>query len=108
MRFSKFQDQLARRITVSKQRPLSRRTVTLSKTSGQRRKARQIESMTRETIGKSSFHMLFFTVEKIEDPSSPQPDSQTSCEGNSDSRTARRGMASAPALATGLRKPSAR
>src|SRR5947207_1269659 len=108
IRFSRFQDQLASRITASKQSPLRSNTVTLSRTSGQRRNARHSDSSTRETIGTSSFHMLFFTLEKIAEPSNSQPESQTSWAGNSDSRTARRELVSGARLVTGLRKPRAR
>src|SRR6266849_5195906 len=102
IKLSRFQDQWANRITVSKQTPLSSRTARLKRTSFQRRNANNSERRTSEIIGTSSFHMFFFTLQKIALPSSSQPDNQTFCRGNSDSSGASRERFAGPALVRGL------
>ena len=65
IRFSRFQDHPASRMTESRQAPLSSITRMLNETSRHARNASKSESKTNEIIGTISFHMFFFTLEKM-------------------------------------------
>src|SRR5260221_4384203 len=69
-------------MTLSTQRPLRANTPRLSRISGARRNASKSDSITKQTIGTSTFHMLALTRPKIELPRSSQPDTQAACFGN--------------------------
>src|SRR2546422_5989046 len=89
IRLSRFHDQPASRMTVSRQSPLSSNTPRLNKTSSQRRNASHKDRSTRQIIGARTFHMFALTLEKIALPSNSQPESQTSSCGNAASRRER-------------------
>src|SRR5215475_7594168 len=107
IRLSKFQDQPKRRITASKQRPLTLRTRMLRAISCQRRNASQSDKRISETIGTTSFHRFRFTLRKIPCPSNSHPESQTPVAGSSCSRETKR-EPGAVLLGGGVKNPRTR
>src|SRR3954451_13956968 len=74
IKLSRFQDQPARRMTLSKQIPLKARTPILRRISVGRRNASQRESNTSSTMGRTTFQRFCCTRFKMEEPSNSHPE----------------------------------